>query len=73
VIAAFESAIARVHDETGVELYALQKGSDGRQADVYRQQHRHPVMPFGDSTRGRACGSAGHACLRGQSGIVTDS
>ena len=28
VIAAFEAAIARVHDEPGVELYALHEGSD---------------------------------------------
>ena len=28
VIAAFEEAIARVHDETGVELYALHEGRD---------------------------------------------
>jgi quinol monooxygenase YgiN len=28
VIAAFERAIARVHDEPGVELYALQEGHD---------------------------------------------
>jgi len=28
VIAAFEAAIARVHDEPGVELYALQEGPD---------------------------------------------
>jgi len=28
VIAAFEAAIARVHDEPGVELYALHEGRD---------------------------------------------
>ena len=28
VIAAFEAAIVRVHDEPGVELYALHEGSD---------------------------------------------
>ena len=28
VIAAFEAAIARVHDEPGVELYALHEGPD---------------------------------------------
>jgi quinol monooxygenase YgiN len=28
VVAAFEEAIARVHDEPGVELYALQEGPD---------------------------------------------
>ena len=28
VVAAFEAAIARVHDEPGVELYALHKGCD---------------------------------------------
>ena len=28
VIAAFETAIARVHDEPGVELYALHEGRD---------------------------------------------
>jgi len=28
VIAAFETAIARVHDEPGVELYALHEGPD---------------------------------------------
>src|SRR5215472_18028939 len=28
VIAAFEEAIARVHDEPGVELYALHEGAD---------------------------------------------
>lgn len=28
VIATFETAIARVHDEPGVELYALHEGSD---------------------------------------------
>ena len=28
VVAAFEAAIARVHDEPGVELYALHEGSD---------------------------------------------
>ena len=28
VVAAFEAAIARVHDEPGVELYALHEGQD---------------------------------------------
>jgi len=28
VIAAFETAITRVHDEPGVELYALHEGRD---------------------------------------------
>ena len=28
MVAAFEAAIARVHDEPGVELYALHKGRD---------------------------------------------
>jgi quinol monooxygenase YgiN len=28
VIAAFEAAIARVHDEPGIELYALHEGRD---------------------------------------------
>jgi quinol monooxygenase YgiN len=28
VVAAFEEAIARVHDEPGVELYALHEGPD---------------------------------------------
>ena len=28
VIAAFEAAIKRVHDQTGVELYALHEGPD---------------------------------------------
>src|SRR5215470_8247399 len=28
VVAAFEAAIVRVHDEPGVELYALHEGSD---------------------------------------------
>ena len=30
VIAAFEAAIARVHDEPGVELYALREGPTSR-------------------------------------------
>jgi quinol monooxygenase YgiN len=30
VVAAFEAAIARVHDEPGVELYALHRDATGR-------------------------------------------
>ena len=45
VVAAFEAAIARVHDEPGVELYALHQGRDRLvmiekyESDQARSQH----------------------------------
>ena len=65
VVAAFEAAIARVHDEPGVELYALHEGPDRLvmiekyESEQARSEHlrgRRPCRPAG--------GSGGHAQRR---------
>ncbi len=54
----------RVLPHTGVDGLAL-PGHVLRHPDVYRQQHRRPVMPVRREARYSARGDAGHGCLPG--------
>lgn len=49
VIAAFETAMARVHgDESGCELYALHEGRDGRLVMIEKYDSREAVAEHGN-------------------------
>jgi quinol monooxygenase YgiN len=80
VIAAFEAAIARVHDEPGVELYALHEGRnrlvmiEKYASEQARSQHskgaalRRSAVRFGGQAQSRSRRAAARAAPSRESG-----
>ncbi len=79
VVAAFEAAITRVHDEPGVELYALHQGPD-RLVVIEKYESECLLARFGTDAAGprlmgpflAAAARRGRRPLRGGGGLAGD-